>query len=864
MGIYQSTPEGRFLNVNAAFAEILGYRTPQELIDNTKDIKNEMYVTPEDREVFKKIYDEHDMMRGFEVECKRRDGARFWISLNGKAVRGDDGKIIYYEGTAEDITERKRIDELKNAKEVAEASTRAKSDFLANMSHEIRTPMNSIIGFSSLALKTALTDKQRDYLSKIDISAKSLLGIINDILDFSKIEAGRLDIESVEFNLHDVMNSISDMFSLKAAEKGIELIISIGADVPCALVGDPLRLTQVLTNLVGNAVKFTGQGFVIVKAELFNKEKDRCRLSFIVEDSGIGMTQEQMSGLFSVFTQGDSSITRRFGGTGLGLAISKRLIEMMDGGIAFNSLPGRGSLFIFTAEFKRQPEEREAKLVVPQNLYGMKVLVADDNELSCSMLAEQLKEFRFEVNTAGSGEEALRELERCADSSPYNLLLVDWKMPGIDGIETVKRIIKNGNIKKIPYIIMITAYGREDVMILAEKAGINGFLMKPVNTSLLFNTIMDVFGEESQGVLRPAASKDFVSEASGLLCGARVLLTEDNRMNQQVATEILESAGITVEVANNGREAVEAVSRGEYDLVLMDIQMKEMGGYEAVKIIRSDPGNARLPIIAMTAHAMAGAKEECIAAGMNDYVSKPIDPAALFSVLIKWLKPGEYPAEPAVLPEFYEVEEFPANLPGFSVEEGIRRVIGDRKLYREIITDFFKHYAQAPSEIKEYLVNGDYERAGFLLHTVKGVAGNISAVRIYEAAVKLEKAVIQRDSDDYEAMISEFDTALQEGKGVLKILENYDSRLHVPGRSPSGSTEELLRDLAVLIRENSLDALNIIEEVKRCADLSSFKNEIDEITECLDRFDFEKAVKPLEKIAVSINIDLEVMNERND
>ncbi len=478
------------------------------------------------------------------------------------------------------------MEDLDDARNEAEDATKAKSDFLANMSHEIRTPMNAIIGMAHLAMKTELTAKQYDYLKKVDISAKSLLGIINDILDFSKIEAGKMDMESVDFQLEDILDNISTLVGIKTQEKGLELLFKTDPSVPTALVGDPLRLGQVLINLSNNAVKFTDTGEIVVSTELVQKDDTQATLKFSVQDTGIGMTEQQAAKLFQPFAQADSSTTRKYGGTGLGLTISKRLAEMMGGEIWVESEQGRGSSFSFTANFGLGKEKAKKRFKPASELRGMKVLVVDDNATSRSILQEMLESFSFEVSLAASGEEGITELEAARKDKPFELVIMDWQMPGMDGIEASKRIKHHKDLSKIPPIILVTAYGREEIMQQAEQVGLEGFLLKPVNPSMLFDAIMQAFGEAVPETSRIAQRHEQEAEALKHIRGAYVLLVEDNEINQQVAKEILEGAGLNVDLATNGQEAVNAVKESNYDAVLMDIQMPVMDGYTATRKIR--------------------------------------------------------------------------------------------------------------------------------------------------------------------------------------------------------------------------------------------------------------------------------------
>ena len=634
---------------------------------------------------------------------------------------------------------------LQAAKEVAEEASRMKSAFLANMSHEIRTPMNAVIGMAYLALRTDLTGKQRDYVEKIHRAAVSLLGIINDILDFSKIEAGKLTIEKTDFSIHDVLANVSTVTSQRAAEKGLRFEFDVADDVPVHLNGDPLRLGQILINLISNAIKFTPRGKVQLRCRVVSSGKDSVELCFEVEDTGIGMSAEEQARLFQAFSQADDSTTRKYGGTGLGLAISRRLVEMMGGSMTLQSREGAGSTFTFLLRFGLGTQTAISLPSLPERLLGCRVLVVDDNPAAREILTNMVDGFGLRVNAVSNASDALVAIRNADLGMPYDLVLADLGMPGMNGIE-LARAIRITGLAHLPKFILATAFGRDDVLRQADDAPVDAVLFKPVDQSLLHDTFVNVLAKDA-GTHRTAAPQQHLPRFDG----CRVLLVEDNEINQQIAREMLAATGLQVDIAGNGRVAVDrllAAGPAVYDLVLMDIQMPEMGGHAATRRIRMDERFEGLPIVAMTAHATHEEREACIKSGMQDHITKPINPAHFYQTLTRWLTPAPAGVASGITAVRGE-QEAPVFIPGFDTADTLERLSGDVGLYHRVLGMLVPSLGTAVDQLAAAVASSDHAGMKSVVHSIRGMAANVGATELTGVAAELEEMLAQqRESEE--------------------------------------------------------------------------------------------------------------------
>ncbi|MBF0399609.1 MAG: response regulator [Magnetococcales bacterium] len=880
--------EGRLLRVSHFWKTILGYAPDQIQGHNFMDALHPEDVAPFRAALNSLLEQSNPPIFHIINRYQHKDGSWHWVEWS---VATHKKKAFY--ATGRDITEQKnREEQLMQARDLADQANRAKGAFLAIVSHEIRTPMNAIIGLNTLALQHNLPIKVRDYLRKMRTASHALLRILNDILDLSKMEAGKLEIEQIPFYLVETFENIGNLFRHKGGDKNIELVLVLPNNLLFEMIGDPLRLGQILVNLVSNAIKFTHAGEVVVQAECLQQTADQVFVQFSVRDTGIGISPEQQQALFHAFAQADSSTTRRYGGSGLGLAISKQLVERMGGEIWIESAIGAGSTFHFTAWLGIGPEHSQHPLLLEEDLRGLKVLVVDDNETSQEVLSALLHSFDLKVTTANSGKEALTALETAhAMEEPFALILIDYRMPEMDGLTTATIIQQQKHLfstlpnllpaTTIPKIVLMSAFASDDVQKNAEKFGLDGFIEKPCSRLFLFDSIRELFGKEVATQFQQQNLTDVEQQVRELLSGARILLVDDIDLNRQVARELLEGMGLLIELASDGQEAVEKVQQTgtSFDAILMDLEMPGMDGYQATRLIRQSSRHAKLPIIAVTAHAMDGIWERCLAAGMNDHIAKPIDNVALCHLLLRWI-PARIPSKEiiqAVAAQTKRLQQeasqtendpLPASMPGVNLPAARQRMNNNAKLLREMYLSFLRDFSHVGEKIRADLEKGEEENrkaARMCAHTIKGMAGNLSAEQLYLAARDLEDEIHKGQKERWPARLELFEQAIQQVMASIQV--------HIAGRTlgaeadspPRGAPMEAetirlhVQKLYRLICANHSDAEDVFASLKAGWPVDLLPEEMAQLESCLSQYDFEAALHPLQAIARHQGMTLEAM-----
>ena len=854
----------RFIYVNQGALMQLGYSREEFLEMTPLDIKPE-FTKEAFLEMVAPLKSGEEQRIVFETVHAHREGRRVPVEIMLQLVAEEGGRPRFV-AIVRDVTEQRRINlELEAARDAAEQAARAKGEFLANMSHEIRTPMNAIIGMAYLAGRTDLTVRQKDYVNKIESSAKSLLAIINDILDFSKIDAGKLTIEQVPFDIMDVLDDIVTLSASPISNKGLELHVVVDENISSQVLGDPVRVGQVLNNLLSNAVKFTKEGDIEIRIRLKEKYPQTQVLECEVADTGIGMTPDQTAKLFKKFSQADTAITRKYGGTGLGLAICRQLVRLMGGEIRVESTPGKGSRFTFTLILGYQDGSRSmaATRVLPLNLRNLKVLLMDANAKTLENLETQLRSLTFKVSRHASCSLGLEAIDvALSDKKPFELVVMDYRNCREE--RTAGEVWKILSRLDTPAIVLVSVNDLVEAEEALKGVSMAGILPKPVTPSSLFNAVVDAFGYRALRVGGSAGSRIPAAEPveMSLIEGRQVLLVEDNVMNQQVARELLEQAKVRVTIAGDGKKALDLVRQKPFDLILMDIQMPRMDGITATGNIRKMGKAYRdLPIIAMTANAMLGDRQKSLDAGMDDHISKPVDPRKLYACLIKWLGGGTVAEEALTLPgQAAPAPELDLKLPGFNTRLALKQVGGNLSLLETLLNEFVTTYGDAAERIKGYVDQGQMEAAVREAHTAKGLAGTIGATVLQQAFLSVEKA-LNRETGDLGVRLKTLEESLARDVAVISRalpLAGEETRLS-PAEAPAPSgvdgavLAENIEKLTALVRVNDMASEDLFSGIE--GDLAAvFPGMADKIGRALSSLDFKKALGLLEQAKERINM----------